>query len=275
MYRSVIHIFLIMKKVIESGMEQIKKHPFDRAIELNTPYTYWHMREIDRATIEEAIRRGTSIELDIAFDEETGEIYVGHPKEFYTIEKQTPLPHNIGIDEAVAMIKDVEDLVLVLDCKHEKALPKIKEIIETLGQHRCILHAFIKEWSVPYPADIHQEAHWRVEDVPLAAIQKVQQETGVKTIGAIHALSVARLENEELLNRALETAEDTFESISIYLPGVATPPFKHLKQIVDKGYLPWLSQDELEASGEKFDFAYVGMSDDPTKATVNREFLNS
>lgn len=262
-------------KVMIENMEQIKKHPFDRARELNQPYTYWHMREIDRATIEEAIRRGTSIELDIAFDEDNDKIYVGHPKEFYTVEKKIPLPHNIDIDEAVAMIKDVEDLVLVLDCKHVRALPKIKEVIGILGQHRCILHAFIKEWGVPYPADVHQEAHWPVEDVPLAAIQKVQQETGVKTIGAIHALSVARLENEALLDRALATARDTFESISVYLPGVAMPPLKHLQRIVDNGYLPWLSQDEVELSGEKLDFAYVGMSDDPEKATANEEFLNS
>lgn len=251
-----------------------KVHPLERARKLNKPYVYWHMREIHEDTIREAIECGTSIEFDIAYDESSDNIYVGHPKEFYTIEKKIPLPSNIDIDKAVEMLEQAPDVVVVLDCKHKKALPKIKEIIARLGKNRCILHSFIKEWSTPYPEGIHMEAHWSVEDVPYDDIKKIIDETGVKTIGAIHALSEQRVRDEGLLDKALSMAQG-FESVSLYLPGVKVPSKDFSKKTFEAGYLPWISQDELDINGEDLDFAYVGMSDDPAKATVNRKFLNS
>ena len=205
-----------------------KQHPLDKARELNKPYIYWHVREVHKETVEEAIKKGTSIEFDIAYDEDNDSIYVGHPKEFYTIEKKIPMPNNMDIDDAIEMLKDAEDVIVDLDCKHRKALPKIKEIINTLGLHRCILHSFIKEWAVPYPAGTHMEAHWDVEDVPFEDIKNFINDTGVKCIGAMHALSMERVVEEKLLDRALSMAEG-FESVSIYLPGVEVPPIEYSK----------------------------------------------
>ena len=249
-----------------------KIHPFEKASQLNRPYVYWHRREIQAETINEAIRRGTSIEFDIAYDEDNDSIYIGHPKEFYTIEKKIPLPNNIDIDKAVQMLEGAEDVVVVLDCKHKLSLPKIKEIVVRLGVHRCILHSFIKEWSAPYPARTHMEAHWRVEDVPYQEIKRFIDETGVKTIGAIHALSEERIRAEKLLDRALSMARG-FESLSIYLPNVKVPAEEFLRKILAAGYLPWISQDELNKSAKNLDFAYVAMTDDPNMATISREFF--
>lgn len=254
-------------------MEQPKIHPIEKARQLEQPYVYWHMREIHESTITEAIERGTSIEMDIAYDEDNDSIYVGHPKEFYTIEKKIPLPNNIDIDKAVEMLKDAEDVVVVLDCKHRKALPKIKEIINTLGAHRCILHSFIREWGAPFPEGTHIEAHWAVEGVPFEDIKSFINDTGVKCIGAMHALSVERVREEGLLDRALSQAEG-FEAVSVYLPGVEVPPEEFSRKTYEAGYLPWISQDEIKAHGHKFDFPYVGMADDPELATVTREFLD-
>ena len=250
----------------------MKIHPLDKARELNEPYVYWHMREIHKETVEEAIKRGTSIELDIAYDEDNDSIYVGHPKEFYTIEKKIPLPNNIAIDGAIAMLKDHKNIIVVLDCKHRKALPKIKEIINTLGLHRCILHSFIKEWGTPFPEGTHIEAHWAVEGVPFEDIKAFIDDTGVKCIGAMHALSVTRVKEEKLLDRALSMAEG-FESVSVYLPGVEVPPEEFSRKTYETGYLPWISQDQIKAHGHKFDFPYIGMADDPELATVTKEFL--
>ena len=253
-------------------MEKPKLHPLEKARELGESYVYWHMREIHEETITEASERGTSIEIDIAYDEDNDSIYVGHPKEFYTIEKKIPLPNNIDIDRAVEMLKEVDDVIVVLDCKHRKALPKIKGIIGILGAHRCILHSFIKEWGEPYPEGTHIEAHWPAEDVPFDDIKAFIDDTGVKCIGAMHALSVERVKEESLLDRALSMAKG-FESVSIYLPGVEVPPEEFSRQTYKAGYLPWISQDEVVAHGHKFDFPYVGMADDPNLATVTKEFL--
>jgi 1-acyl-sn-glycerol-3-phosphate acyltransferase len=256
-------ISLLTGKPIESI------HPLERARQLKKPFIYWHVREVNEITVQEAIRRSTSIELDIAYDDEIGEVYVGHPKEYYK-ENNLPLPKNINIDEAVKLLEQAKDVVLILDCKHTKALPKIKEIIQRLGAHRCILHSFIKEWSEPYPDGVKKEAHWEAEDLPYEAIKEIISETSVKTIGAMHALSEQRVRDENLLSRVLLMAK-SFESISVYLPGVKLPPEEFSREIIEAGYLPCISQDEVVKSGVKLDFPYIGMADNPDYATVNRE----
>ena len=253
--------------------EKEKNHPLEKARELNKPYIYWHVREVYEETIKEAIKRGSSIEIDIAYDEDNGSIYIGHPKEFYTIEKKIPLPNNIDIDKAVEMLAEVPDVVLILDCKHKKTLPKIKEIINRLGVHRCILHSFIKEWSVPYTEGTHLEAHWQTEDVPYEEIRKFINDTGVKTIGAIHVLSEKSLREEKLLDRALAQAQG-FESVSIYLPEANVPSKDFLEKIFKAGFLPWVNQEELNKSNLELDFAYVGISDNPSLTTITKIFLN-
>ncbi|MFA6525689.1 MAG: lysophospholipid acyltransferase family protein [Patescibacteria group bacterium] len=261
----------ILEKIsILTGKPIENIHPIEKAKKLNKPYIYWHMREVYEDTVREAIRRGTSIELDVAYDDETGKIYVGHPKEYYK-ENNLPLPKNIDIDTAVKMLEEAPDVVLILDCKHKKAVPKIKEIIQQLGVHRCILHSFIKEWSEPYPDYVKKEAHWEAEDVPYYAIKGLIEETGVKTIGAMHALSEQRVRDEKLLDRAISMANG-FESISVYLPGVKLPPEEFSRKTIAAGYLPWVNQDVIVKSEKEYDFVYIGMTDNPDYATVNREF---
>ena len=245
-------------------------HPIEKAKKINRPYIYWHMREVHEDTIREAISKGTSIELDIAYDDQTGKIYVGHPKEYY-VKNNLPLPQNIDIDTAVKMLDKAPDVVLILDCKHKNALPKIKKIIQQLGAHRCIVYSFIKEWSEPYPDNVKKEAHWEAEDVSYDAVKDIIIKTGVKTIGAIHALSEQRMRDEKLLDRAL-TMADGFESVSVYLPGIKLPPEEFSRQIIEAGYLPWINQDEVVKSGKKCDFVYIGMTDNSDRATVNKEF---
>lgn len=242
-------------------------HPLDQARSINKPYVYWHVREVHENMIKEAIKRKTSIEWDISYDDETKKPFIGHPEVFYTVEEKMPLPNNIDIDKAVEMVKNIDELLIVLDCKDERVLPVLKNIIKTLGPNRIIMHSFIKEWGIPYPADIHQEAHWPVEDVPFEAIRKFIKETKVMAIGSIHAISAERLKNEKLLDRALASAKGIFQSLSIYLPNVPIPPMDEVQRIVVAGYLPWLNYDLLYDK-ESLGFPYLGMTDFPERATV-------
>lgn len=244
-------------------------HPIDKALQLKRPYIYWHMREVYEETVAEAIKRGTSIELDVAYDDQNDSIYVGHPKEYYA-ERNIPMPDNIDIDKAVDMLEKAQNVILVLDCKHEKALPKIRGIIEKLGVHRCIVHSFIKEWSVPYPEGFKKEAHWEAEDVPYGPVKKLIEETGVKVIGAMHALSEKRVNQEGLLAKALSMA-DGFASISVYLPHTKIPSSGLLEKIIERGFLPWINQDNIKVNNG-LNFRYIGMTDNPNTATVNDKF---
>ncbi len=263
-----------------SPERQYPIHPVEQAKRLRQPYIYWHVREVHEAEMQQAIDRKSSIEWDIALDDETGLPYIGHPKPFYTEEFNLPLPTNINLESVVAMAREAPELLIVLDCKYEKALPKIAEIIQTLGVNRTLVHSFIKEWGEPYESDIHVEAHWKHEDVPLQAIRDFQKQTGAKCIGASRALSVERLQRSDLLNRMISTAGDTFESLSLFLLGPGRPPvplgapLPYLKKIAAAGYLPWINVD-LAKDIQSFDFPYIGMTDLPERATVTPDLFQN
>lgn len=236
------------------------------------PFVYYHTHRVYDKNLEEAIDHKKSIELDIAFDSDgtfynKGDFYIGHPVSFYT-EFGKEFYKNMLLEDAVKKLEQNPSIFVVLDCKNIKAIPKMKEIVKRLGSHRCLFHAFIKEWTFePLEANIEIEPHWKDEDIPLKEVLEFKQRNKVPIIGACRGFSAERLNNKDVVSKVLASVKNKdIDCISLYMPGTELPPLAIARQITQAGYLNWINVDKI-ANIDLSDVTYIGMTDILEKAS--------
>lgn len=236
------------------------------------PFVYYHTHRVYRENLEEAIESKKSIELDISFDEhgtfyEKGSYYIGHPVLFYT-EFGQDFHDNMLLEDAVKILESNPDIFVVLDCKDIRAFSKIEEIIKRLGEHRCLFHAFIKEWSFrPFEEDIEVEPHWVNEEIELEEVLKFKERNNVPVIGACKGFSAKRLKERNIVNQILDSLKGRkIDSISLYMPGTILPPLDEARKISQAGFLNWINVDKIEGVDLE-GVTYIGMTDVLERAT--------
>ena len=229
-------------------------------------FVYYHTHRVYKENLEEAITSKKSIELDISFDEkgvfyEKGAYYIGHPVTFYT-EFGKEFHNNMLLEEAIKILEANSDIFVVLDCKDIRAFIKIEEIIKRLGAHRCLFHAFIKEWSFrPFESDIEVEPHWKEEEIPLEEVLRFKERNKIPIIGACKGFSEKRLRDRNVVNQIIDSVKGRdIDSISLYMPGTILPPLDLARQLSQAGFLNWINIDKIEGV-DLSGITYIGMTD--------------
>jgi hypothetical protein len=171
------------------------ENPVSAAIALDKPFTIYHTHTITAAILDEAAGAGRSLEIDVAIDA-NGHPYIGHPFSFYE-HKGLPPPSNLPLEQVLQTLKDT-DTYIVLDCKDVRAVPKIKQIVQTFGHNRCLFHAWVDALQFrPYPDSLPIEPHWVHEDIPFNAVKELAALTDVPLMLSCRGLTEERLEAEQ------------------------------------------------------------------------------
>jgi hypothetical protein len=260
--------FSIGKEINPKAPESLLK---ERIFELNKPFIYFHTHDLTRTVLDKAKASGKSLEVDMSVNEE-GQIYVGHPLEFYKYKKLPP-PENLPLETVKKEMLD-SGLFIVLDCKDVKALPKAGEIISDFGAEHSGLHAWAEELQFKRdPSEKDAEPHWKYEDIPLKEILKVKSKTNVPVIISARRLTMERLnsaEGEEIFQKIVSTAEGKVDAINFNLPEGEAPPLGIMNKLLEHSILTWLKLDRVPE--EKRPKVFLGMSDEIESASNPQEF---
>lgn len=229
------------------------------------PTVLFHTHQVTRAVLDQAIRAGKSMDLDICVDD-AGQLFLGHSPEYYRKSGEKPLP-SMPLDDAIASLS-VSPIPVVVDCKHGDAWPAIERVIAILGPRRCLVHAFLKELRYPF-ADMQDqcvESQWL--DASLMKALKARF-PAVTTTASAHGLPndfyqhnakyhglmdqiVGVLRNHDIETVCLNTADE-----HCFTRGL-------VDFFSDNGILVHLNIDKF--AGDLPDGAFIGESDSLDKA---------
>lgn len=255
--------------VYYSAKVVVMKNPIVQIPSNGKSFTYFHTHTPDSETFNKAIEQHKSIELDISLHPD-GHIYVGHPMTYYSL-RGLASPNNVDLDQAIKAAIEA-DIFLVLDCKHIKTLPKIKQIIKTHGSNHFLFHSFCKELSFkPWPKKIIEasEIHWSDEELPLAAVLDLKKACDVPVALSCHGITKQRLklEGEELRSQIFKLTKGKVETVNYFLPGNEYPPLAASQALLDNGYIPMISLSKVPAN-ERPTY-YIGTTDTLENATTS------
>lgn len=221
--------------------------------------------------MDNAKKAGKSLELDLSVNQ-NGEIYLGHPQEFYEFKKLPP-PENLPLETVKKEMLD-SGLFIVLDCKDVKALPKAEEIIRDFGAENSALHSWAEELQFKSnPLEEDAEQHWRYEDIPLKEILNLKNKTNVPVVISARRLTMERLnsaEGEEIVQKIISTAEGKVDAVNFNLPEGEAPSLDIMNKLLDHRILTWFNVDRVPL--EKRPKVFLGMSDEIEFASSPQEF---
>ncbi len=231
---------------------------------------YYHTPKVTPKELEAAISRRASIEIDIAWAYEAfvdgvekDQPYIGHPQEFYTVLGKEFPKENVTISYAVNQLKLHPEVLVVLDCKDTNAISAVASIVGELGAARCLIHAFIKDWTPDCAKyGVTPEPHWYREDIDLGTIGVFCDTAKVPLIANCRGFSDDVVKQEDLVTRMVADAKHypSIISLGLYYPGAPIPAIEYLQTIHSSGFAPW-------ANGNRYtqpivDIPVVAMEDD-------------
>ncbi|HUC79054.1 MAG TPA: hypothetical protein VMQ58_02320 [Candidatus Saccharimonadales bacterium] len=241
-------------------------NPVFEAVKKNKPFVYLHTHVIDRTILESALKAGKILEVDMSVDID-GQVYVGHPENFYTELKNIPLPDNLPLDEVLEKMKKA-NLYLVIDCKDERAIPKAKNIIQQFGVENVLFYSQVDAFKFePYPEEISIEPQWIYEDLPYDEVTELRTATGVPLIMSARGLTKKRLleEKDSIIERVVQIASGQAVAVNFNLPGGEIPPSDIVNRLMKQGILICFNVDIISPINRPP--IYIGMTDDARLAT--------
>lgn len=241
----------------------------NQVVSLGKPFIYFHTLLFNQNILDLARKGGKSFEVDISMTKD-GELFAGHPHEFYEFKKMDP-PDNLPLEQIIEEVK-AAGLYLVLDCKDVRALPAVEQIIRDYGAENTLFHSWIQEFEFkPYDPSITVEPHWVYEDLPLEKVLELKNATGVPIISSMRGLTQARLRNEpEILKKVIRTAKGQIDAVNFSLPGNNAPPASVMQQLLDNNILTWLNVDYV--AHDHLPPVYIGISDHLHSVTNPKDF---
>jgi hypothetical protein len=202
-----------------------------------------------------------------------GDIYIGHPSEFYEYKHSIPPPNNLPFLTLLDEIKKA-DLYLVLDCKDVRALPVLREVVKDFGADKVMFHSWLIELEFkPYPPETPIEPHWVHEDLPMEDVLRLKEATSVPVISSVRGLTTERLEREPaIVDKIIKIAAGKVEAISFNLPSDQAPSHAIMEKLLANGLLTWLNVDQVPS--EDLPSIYTGISDHLRSVTKTEDFEN-
>ncbi len=190
-----------------------------------------------------------AVELDISSTEdgehyEDGEYYIGHHRLFYENRGLVFPPPNVSIEEAMRVITKHE-VFTELDCKDEKAIPKVAELAQRLGPSGCMLHAHIIEFDFELGFQNRgSRLPWGYEGISLDQLLELRDNTGYPAVQAtcrgFTYNGIKTLQDGQVprLREVCDSAkENKIDVVNLNLPDHQVPPDWALQYFFDNGVL--------------------------------------
>lgn len=229
---------------------------------------YYHSHTATPKELKMAAMICPVFEIDLAWGHSSfhpsiakGAPYIGHPEEFYT-KMGNPFPaDNVTLVEFQNFLKDYPSVKVLIDVKDEATFPFLKGFIKAVGAERCIVHAFIKNWTIA------PELLWYHEEIDLFAIDKILSQLGVPLIANCHGFSDEHMEENGLIFKMIQDARrcKSVVSLGLYYPEAPLPNFKFLQLINKAGYYAWVNGNVDQFQEKIGEIQYIAMSDDMQK----------
>ncbi len=236
---------------------------------------YFHSHTVYSKQLEEACSLHPIFEIDLAWAHAAfhpsiinGKPYIGHPEEFYTkLGKPFPVA-NVSLEEFQDFLKNNPAVKVLIDIKDEATFPYLKEFVKAVGAERCIVHAFIKDWTL-VPSEIPVDPHWYREDIDLEALDKLLTSLGIPLVANCRGFSDEHVEANHLISKMGEDAKKykSIVCLGLYYPGAPLPKTALLESINEAGYYAWINGN-VEGYREKIGHVkHIAMSDEMSQCT--------
>jgi hypothetical protein len=261
--------------------------PLTHAAEINTPHfpaifgrtnhslVYFHSHTTTVKELKVASELHPIIEIDLAWAHRSfnssiieGTPYIGHPEEYYTKLGNTFPVGNVSLTEFQSFLKQNPAVKVLIDVKDQAVFPYLENFIKTVGPDRCIVHAFIKNWT-HIPKSVKQDPHWYREDVDLFALNNMLVKLDVPLIANCRGFSNKNIEQNKILSQMIKDSKQckSIVSLGLYYPGVPLPDIKFLKIINQNGYYAWVNGNISQLQEKLGMIKYIAMSDDIMRCT--------
>jgi hypothetical protein len=118
-----------------------------KILDSKKPFVFFHTLCVTKDILQQAIDEGKSMDLDVCVDD-AGKPYLGHSKEYYE-KSGDPWDDTMPLWEAVDLISSAA-IPVIVDCKHFNAWSYVEEVINRIGESRCLVHTFVSEFCFDY-----------------------------------------------------------------------------------------------------------------------------
>jgi len=237
---------------------------------------YYHAPKASVRELQAVDSRNVIFEIDLAWAHSSfkpqikeNTPYIGHPEEFYT-KMGRPFPEdNVSLDEFKAFVKIHPNMRVLLDLKDEAVFPYVETFAKEIGKERCIVHAFIKNWT-HIPPNITPEPHWYREDIDLFALDTLLSRLGVPLIANCRGFSDEHVKNHDLITTILEDTKKckSVIALGLYFPGAPLPLTEYLVRFNTAGYYAWVNGNVQEFAEKIGSVKYIAMQDDSNFCTA-------
>lgn len=118
-----------------------------RILNSNKPFIFYHHHRVTEKGIHKAIEENRSIHLDVCVDSNE-KPYIGHSEEYYK-KNSKKMEENISLNRALELLSK-STIPVFVDCKHYDTWALIEDVVEKLGQERCLVNTFADELKFNY-----------------------------------------------------------------------------------------------------------------------------
>lgn len=226
-----------------------------RILNSGKPFILFHTHKVTEESVNQAIRKNKSMDLDIAVDE-NGKPYIGHSKEFYKIsgEKQ---PDCMPFNEATDLIVNSR-IPMIVDCKQPEAWPVVEDTINKIGVHRCLVHTFASEFKFDY--NLASAHDYPSEWLPIERLKSLKSKFPNVTTTASCKFLPADLLTSSQYSNVLEDirnilVENHIDTICLNLTD-ETMTDDFLAFFLEKNIIPHVNVDRVDTS--KLAKIYIG-----------------
>lgn len=263
-----INVFLFCIPQIVIAHQAIFNHTWNHL-------TYFHAPDASHELLDSVANKNLIFEIDLSWAHSTfnsyvreGHPYIGHPEEFYT-KLGKPFPSkNIDILEFQNFLIKNPSIKVLIDIKDEAVYPFLQQFIQAVGPKRCIVHAFVKNWT-HIPPNATTEPHWYREDVDLFALNDILVQLNVPLIANCRGFSDANVKQNNLVSQMIEDSKrcSSILSLGLYYPGVPLPNIQFLHAFNDAGYYAWVNGNIPNLEKKLGNIRYVAMADRAANCT--------
>lgn len=236
---------------------------------------YFHAPDASRELLNSIANQNLIFEIDLSWAHSSfnsfvkqDHPYIGHPEEFYTKKGQKFPASNVDILEFQTFLLEHPSIRVLIDIKDETVYPFLKWFMQTVGTKRCIVHAFIKNWT-HIPPNTTISPHWYREDVDLFKLNDILAPLHIPLIANCRGFSDTNVEQNHLITQMIKDSKRCVSvvSLGLYYSGVPLPKIEYLQAFHDAGYYAWVNGNIPEVEKKLGKIRHIAMTDDVKQCT--------
>lgn len=235
-----------------------------RILNSKKPFTLYHTYSVTKKSVQQAIDGNKSMDLDISIDSK-GEPYLGHTEEYYKISGETQ-PECMPFDEAISLIAKAH-IPVIVDCKHHDGWPAVEDVVDKIGPHRCLVHAFISELKFTHDlsCDHDYPTEWSLVSRLASLKDRFPNVTTTASCKFLPANLLVSAQHSGLLEKIGNIlVENRVDTLCLNVPD-ETISDGVLEFFLAKGIIPHVGVDHVDVS--RLSKVYVGETDVLEKAS--------